>query len=58
MICVAVLLGVVAALVASMLARIGGASYIDAIGRGSITFVATITTVVLLMTSGGLLSGK
>ncbi|MFJ7775893.1 hypothetical protein [Streptomyces yangpuensis] len=55
LISIAVLAGLVAALVAGLLARLGGATYPDAVARGGATLVVVIPTVILLMEKTGLL---
>lgn len=55
---VALLLGLVAALVAGILARLGHAPYPDAAARGGVAFVMATTTTVVLFQAAGLLESS
>lgn len=55
LISIAVLTGLVAGLVTSILARMGNASYPDAAARGGAAFIVTTPAVVLLMEAAGVL---
>jgi hypothetical protein len=52
---VALLIGVIAALLAGLLSRIGGAHLTAAILRGGVAFGGTVTFVMMLMNAIGLL---
>jgi len=50
LIILAVTLGVIAGLVAGIVSRLGGSTTANAIKSGSVTFVATVTLVMILLT--------
>ncbi|MFE0772818.1 hypothetical protein [Streptomyces sp. NPDC058861] len=54
LISIALLIGLVAALTAGILARLGGTSYTDAVARGGAAFVVTTPLAVLLMDAAGM----
>lgn len=56
LISIALLIGLVAGLAASILARLGGASYPDAVARGGTAFTVATPVVVLLMDAAGMLT--
>jgi len=51
---VAVLAGVVSALVAGIVSRSGGSSLTTAIRHGAVTFAASVTLLILILTALGL----
>ena len=50
LIIIAVTLGLIAALVAGIVARVGGGSITSSIRSGGVTFATTVTVIVLLFT--------
>jgi hypothetical protein len=52
---VAVLLGIIVALVTGMLSRATGAATAAAVMRGGVAFAGTVSLFVMVMTAGGLL---
>lgn len=55
LIAIALLIGLVTALAAGILARLGGTSYTDAVTRGGAAFIVTTPLAVLLMDAAGML---
>ncbi|MFF5387687.1 hypothetical protein ACFY5H_04835 [Streptomyces sp. NPDC013012] len=58
LISIALLIGLVAALSAGILARLGGTSYTDAVSRGGAAFVVTTPLAVLLMDAAGMFTPR
>ncbi|MGW0395320.1 hypothetical protein ACWDYJ_31460 [Streptomyces sp. NPDC003042] len=56
LISIALLIGLVAGLAASILARLAGTSYADAVARGGAAFIVATPVVVLLMDATGILT--
>ncbi|MFE5512086.1 hypothetical protein ACFQ9J_15940 [Streptomyces sp. NPDC056529] len=56
LIAIALLIGLVTALAAGILARLGGTSYTDAVTRGGAAFIVTTPLAVLLMDAAGMLT--
>ncbi|MFD8532264.1 hypothetical protein ACFV0L_33105 [Streptosporangium canum] len=55
LITIVVLMAIIAALSAGILARVGGAQLTSAVSRGAVAFTATVTLLILIMTSLGVL---